>query len=90
MKDDVGIVANRIEMKFLHYMCGCWEFPKIEDTKIVDANYVFMGPCTPSDITKKGYKFKEDDVALAKYKKIKMRNRVLSHMGHQGKHNSLL
>ena len=81
--DDVDTVASRVEMKFLHYMCGCWKFPKIEDTKIVDAKYVFMDPCTPSDITKKGYKSKEEDVALVKYKAIKMRSRILSRTGHQ-------
>ena len=32
------VVANRVEMKFLHYTCGCLEFQKIE------AKYVFMGP----------------------------------------------
>ena len=40
------IVANRVEMKFLHYMCGCLEFQKIE------AKYVFMGPsCHVRDIS---------------------------------------
>ena len=46
-------------------MCGCWEFSKIEDTKIVDAKYLFMGPCATSDITKKGYKFKEDECGFS-------------------------
>ena len=82
-KFSVYIVANRVEMKCLHYMGGCWKFPKMEDTKIVEVKYVFMGPSTPSDMTNNGYKFEEDDVALAKYKTIKMKNRVLSHMGHQ-------
>ena len=40
------IVANRVEMKFLHYMCGCLEFQKIE------AKYVFIGPsCHVRDIS---------------------------------------
>ena len=26
--DDVDTVANRFNMKFLHYMCSCWEFLK--------------------------------------------------------------
>ena len=82
-KFSVYIVANRVEMKFLHYVGGCWEFPKMEDTKIVEAKYVFMGPFPPSDRTNNGYKFEEGDVALAKYKTIKIKNRVLSHMGHQ-------
>ena len=80
-KFTVYIVTNRVEMKLLHYMCGCWKFSKIENTKIVDAKYVFMGPCTPFDITKKRHKFKEDNVALAKYKAIKKRSRILSHTG---------
>ena len=83
-------IVVRVEMKFLHYMCGGWEFPKIEYTKIVNAKYVLMGPCTPSHIKKKGYIFKEDDVALGKYKTIKMRNRILSTTGHQQNCNSLL
>ena len=77
-------------MKFLHYICGGWEFPKIEYIKIGDAKYVFMDPCTPSHIKKKGYIFKEDDVASAKYKTIKMRNRILSTTRHQQNCNSLL
>ena len=32
----------------------------------------------------------QDDVALAKYKAIKMRNRILSRTGHQWNYNSLL
>ena len=55
----VYIIANRVEMKFLHYMCGCWEFSKIEDTKIIDAKYLFMGPCATSDITKRGTNLKK-------------------------------
>ena len=83
--EDVDSIAEKVEMKFLHYMClhSCWEFPKVDDTKIVDAKYVFMGPCIPSDITKKGYKFQEDDAALVKYKAIKKRSKMLTHMGHQ-------
>ena len=34
-----------------------------------------------TDITKKLYKFKEDNVVLAKYKTIKMRNRIFLCMG---------
>ena len=81
--DDVDTIANRVEMKFFHFMCSCLEFPKIKDTKIVDAKYVFMGPCTPFDITKKRCKFKENDVASVKYKPIKMRNRILSRTRHE-------
>ena len=57
--DDVDTIANRVEMKFFHFMCSCLEFPKIKDTKIVDAKYVFMGPCTPFDITKRGANLKK-------------------------------
>lgn len=72
--DDVDDSAKSVEMKFLHYTCGSWVFPKVDDTKIVNVKYVFMGPCTATDITKKGYKFSEDDMALAKYKGIKIKN----------------
>ena len=40
-------------------MCGCWKSQKIEDTKVVDAKYVFMGPCTPSISQKRGTNLKK-------------------------------
>ena len=55
-----------VEVKFLHYTFGFWDFPKNDDTKFVDTKYVFLGPCTPAEITKSGYTFKEDTEALEK------------------------
>ena len=30
-----------------------------------------MGPCTPIEMTKKGYKFKEEEESVKKYKNVK-------------------
>ena len=56
--------ADKVEIDFLYFSCGLWDFPKEKDTEIVDVNYVFLGPCMPSDISKHGYLFKEDARAL--------------------------
>ena len=64
-------MKNEAELKFLHNTCGYWDFPKLDDTKVVDTKYIFIGPCTPSKITKQGYIFKEDQDALEKYKLFK-------------------
>ena len=55
----------------MYYKCGYWEFPKIDDIKIIDKDFIFMGPCTPSEITKKGYQFKNDEKAHEIYKAFK-------------------
>ena len=52
--DDV--MAKEAELKFLHNTCGYWDFPKVDDIQVVETKYIFIGPCTPSEITKKGYK----------------------------------
>ena len=66
---DEDTVATSVELKFLHYICGYWEFPKVDDIKIVDTKYVYIGPYTPLGISKRGYKFKEG--ALKKYRDLK-------------------
>lgn len=65
--------AKQAEFKFLRHSLGYWEFPKKQDIKIVEARFVFHGPCTLSEISKRGYKFKEDIDALQRYKIIKSR-----------------
>ena len=37
--------------------------------KIVDTKYVYIGPCTPLEISKRGNKFKEE--ALKTYRALK-------------------
>ena len=62
-----------MEVKFLHYSCGFWDFPKSGedvDAKTIDAQYIFLGPCTPAE-TRSGYKFKEDDKAIKVYNQRK-------------------
>ena len=68
---DEDTVATSVELKFLHYICGYWEFPKVDDIKIVDTKYVYMEPCTPVEI-RRGFKFNEDEEALKKYRALKM------------------
>ena len=59
------------EVKFIHRSCGYWEFPKADDIKIIDVDYFFIGLCTPSEIRKSRYKFKEDKSVSEKYKIFK-------------------
>ena len=48
-----------------------WDFPKKENLKIVDAKFGLCGPCVPTVTSKKGYKFKEDEVAIDIFKEWK-------------------
>ena len=51
---------------------GYWNFPKLDDVKLVDAKFVFCGPVAPSSATKKGYTFTNDDkAAIQVYKTLK-------------------
>ena len=59
-------------MKFLEYAYdGYWDFPKKPKAEIIDVKYVFMGPCTPSETSTKGYKFAEDERAIQVHNSIK-------------------
>ena len=72
--DDDDENAAQAELKFLHYSCGYWDFPKTGDDvdpKTVDAEYIFMGPCTPAEIKTNGYKFSEDAQAIQIHKALK-------------------
>ena len=43
--------VESIEMRFRHYqLSGFWDLPKKPDVEIVDAKYLFLGPCTPTII----------------------------------------
>ena len=69
--EDADSPINLVEIQFLNYSCGYWEFHKKDDSQVVDVKYVFMGQCIPSEIMKRGYKFVENDCALEIYKFIK-------------------
>ena len=73
--EDANVNTSEVEMKFLHYACGYWEFPKKKDIIIVDAKYIFYGPCTPCETTKHGYRFKEDEETFQRYKTINSNQR---------------
>ena len=66
--DDKNSATTSAEVKFLHCSCGYWKFPKADDIKIIDVDYFFIGLCTPSEIRKSRYKFKEDESSSEKYK----------------------
>ena len=44
----------------MYYKCRYWEFLKVDDVKIIETEFIYMGPCTPTKTTKQGYKFKDD------------------------------
>ena len=62
--------AEKVEIDFLRYSCGYWDFSKKRNVKIIDCKYVFYGPCRPSHTCRAGYKFEDDGKALDLYKKI--------------------
>ena len=69
---DEESVVTSVEITFLRNTCDrYWEFPKKDDTKIIDTSYLFIGPCTPSETKKNGYRFQEDEGAFEKYKVFK-------------------
>ena len=55
--EDKETKASLIEVLFLENGCGVWDFPKNTKTLLIETKYVFMGPCKPKNITKKGYAF---------------------------------
>ena len=66
--EDANFNTSEVEMEFIHYTCGYWEFAKKKDINIFDAKYIFYRSCTPCETTKHGYRFKEDDEAFQRYK----------------------
>ena len=72
--NDADSAVIKAEFKFLNYQCGYWDFPKRNDSEIVDIKYVFHGPCIPVETTKKGYRFEENEV-VTKYNRIKRKNK---------------
>ena len=52
--------------------CGYWEFPKKNNSHVVDEKYFFMGPCIPSKILKRGY-MAEDDLTFCQVFIIKQK-----------------
>ena len=66
--EDKKTKANLIEVSFLENRCEVWDFPKNTKTHLTETKYVFMGPCKPKNITKKGYAF-DDEKAQPSYKK---------------------
>ena len=46
--NDSDAPADTVEIDFLRYSCGYWDFPPKKDVKIIDSKYVFYGPCKPS------------------------------------------
>ena len=61
-----------MEIKFLRYTNGrFWDFLESEDVKIIDVQFVILGPVVPASTIKKGYTFPEDNTALEIYKKIR-------------------
>ena len=84
--EEANINTNDVEMEFLHYTCGYWQFPK-KDINIVDAKYIFYGPYTPCETTKHGYRFKEDEEAFQRYNTNKSNQRYYDDRNYVAHHN---
>ena len=50
----------------MHVVFGI--FQKKCDQKVIDAKFVLSGPCVPMVTSRKGYQFKEDQVAINIFK----------------------
>ena len=66
--------VTRAEFSFLQYTCGFWDFPKKRDQKVIDAKFVFCGPCVPMVTRRKGYQFEKDQIAINIFKDWKYGN----------------
>ena len=66
--EDPEAPITRAEFNFLRYACGFWDFPKNCDQKVIDAKFVLCGSCVPMVTSRKGYQFKEDQVAIDMFK----------------------
>ena len=60
--------VRRAEFSFLRYACGFQDFPKKHDQKNNDAKFVLCGSCVPMVTSRKGYQFKEDQIAINIFK----------------------
>ena len=75
--DDKDSPASSAEMAFLHYKFNdLWDYPKEGEVKLVEAKYVFLGPVTPVDTLRDGFKFAKGEEALKRYKEIKKYNKL--------------
>lgn len=70
--DDVDTLATSSEFKLLQYSCGFWEFPRIDEIRIIETKYIFYSPCRPQDTTKNGYK--SEDKTQNMFKSLKFEN----------------
>ena len=52
--------GSKVEIKFLRYTNGrFWDFLESEDIKIIDVQFVILGPVVPASTIKKGYTFQK-------------------------------
>ena len=66
--------AEKVEIDFLRYSCGYWDFLEKKDIKMIDAKYVFYGSCMPSHTCSPGYKFDDDEEGTCIVQKISKTN----------------
>ena len=71
--DDADDDVKEAQFSFLRFRGdGLWDFPKKLDIDIVNAKYIFYGPCSPTaTIAGQGYKIAYDAAALNCYKSMK-------------------
>ena len=56
----------------IHVVFGI--FQKKHDQKVIDAKFVFCGPCVPMVTRRKGYQFEKDQIAINIFKDWKYGN----------------
>ena len=69
---DLDSKVDEVDFSFMHLKYdGLWDWPKKEDEKQVASKFVFHGPCMPTQRTKQGFRFAEEEAAIKEYKLYK-------------------
>ena len=70
--NDVEDDAEQVSIDFLGYRNnGFWDFPMKREVLTVNVKFVICGPVSPEITDTRGYKFKEDDISVALYNRVK-------------------
>ena len=68
MSSDLFPIFSGVQWR---HACGFWDFPKKRDQKVIDVKFILCGPCVTMETSRKGYQFKEDQVAINIFKNWK-------------------
>ena len=69
---DADADAHEVNISFLEYKGnGFWDFPEKRKELQVEVRFLFFGPVTPVEVSRRGYRFKEDEECAGIYNVMK-------------------